>query len=139
MYIVLSRIDPVDLILQRYLSLLASRSIFCRHRQRWQTRDKKVLGLARERQEHRDTNFWNETRSAVQKERNIRKYYTKLQTWRQQDGHMNWSFQKVKIMLIHLFWLNRSDMKGRATGKSISWSSVLSENVSANIALVLTN
>lgn len=51
---------------------------------------------------------------------------------------MNWSFQKVKIMLIHLFWLNRSDMKGRATGKSISWSSVLSENVSANIALVLT-
>lgn len=52
---------------------------------------------------------------------------------------MNWSFEKVKIMLIHLFWLNRSDMKERATGKSISWSSVLSENVSANIALVLTN
>lgn len=49
---------------------------------------------------------------------------------------MNWSFQKVKIMLIHLFWLNRSDTKGTATGKGISWRNVLSENVSANIALV---
>lgn len=49
---------------------------------------------------------------------------------------MNWSLQKVKIMVIHLFWLNKSDMKRRAIGKGISWSSVLSENVSANIALV---
>lgn len=95
----------------------------------WQTLKRQEHGL-------RDTNCWDETRSAVQKGRNIRKYYTQLQTWRQQSGHMNWSLQKVKIMVIHLFWLNKSDMKRRAIGKGISRSSVLSENVSANIALV---
>lgn len=95
----------------------------------WQTQKRQEHGL-------RDTNGWDETRSAVQKGRNIRKYYTQLQTWRQQSGHMNWSLQKAKIMVIHLFWLNKSDMKRRAIGKGISWSSILSENVSANIALV---
>lgn len=113
---------------------------------------KKVLGLARciktvvakAGKQKRDTrtwaerqsSCWDETRSEIQKERNIKKYYTRLGTRRQQSRWVNWSLQKVKIILIALFWINKSDMKGTPIGRSVSRNSILSENISASIALV---